>query len=130
MGYVSHLSCSICGAEYPAKSVMNLCPHDGRPLQVVIDLERLKAEYGADGWWNPARRDLWRFGGLLPLNVDDPADRAHIVTLGEGCTPCLPYASSPGGSSWGAVSKSRTKGSPTPASVPIPRSRSRIGAWP
>jgi threonine synthase len=91
MGYVSHLSCSVCGANYPAKSVMNLCQHDGRPLQVVIDLTRLKAEVGADGWWHPERRDLWRFGGLLPLNVDDPADRPDIVTLGEGCTPCLPY---------------------------------------
>ena len=28
----------------------------------------------------------------MPLDVDDPADRPHIVTLGEGCTPCLPYA--------------------------------------
>ena len=92
MGYVSHLSCSVCGATYPAKSVMNLCQQDGRPLQMVIDLKRLKAEVGADGWWNPQRRDLWRFGGLLPLSVDDPADRAAIVTLGEGCTPCLPYA--------------------------------------
>jgi threonine synthase len=91
MGYVSHLSCSTCGADYPARSVMNLCRHDGRPLQVVIDLKRLAAERGADGWWNPARRDLWRFGGLLPLDVNDPADRPHIVTLGEGHTPCLPY---------------------------------------
>jgi threonine synthase len=71
---------------------MNLCPHDGRPLQVVIDLERLKAGRGSDGWWNPGRSDLWRFGGLLPLDIDDDADRAHIVALGEGCTPCLPYA--------------------------------------
>ncbi len=91
MGYVSHLSCSTCGASYPAKSVMNLCLHDGRPLRVNIDLQRLKAEHGADGWWRPTRLDLWRFGGLLPLDVDDPADRPHIVTLGEGCTPCLPY---------------------------------------
>ncbi len=91
MGYFSHLSCSNCGAEYPPTSVMNLCQRDGRPLQVVIDLKRLRAEKGADGWWNPKRRDLWRFGGLLPLDIDDPADRPHIVTLGEGCTPCLPY---------------------------------------
>jgi threonine synthase len=92
MGFVSHLSCSTCGATYPAGQVVNLCPQDGRPLQVVIDLERLKAKHGPDGWWNPERTDLWRFGGLLPLNIDDPADRPHIVTLGEGCTPCLPYS--------------------------------------
>jgi threonine synthase len=92
MSYVSHLACSVCGAEYPADRVMNLCERDGRPIQVVINLERLRAERGRDGWWAPARRDMWRFGGLLPLDTDDPGDRAHIVTLGEGCTPCRAYA--------------------------------------
>jgi threonine synthase len=92
MGYVSHLACSVCGTEYPAGRIMNLCQHDDRPLQVMMDLERLKAEHGRDGWWTSQRPDLWRFGGLLPLNVDDPSERRHIVTLGEGCTPCLPYA--------------------------------------
>jgi threonine synthase len=70
---------------------MNLCERDGRPLQVVLDLERLKAERGRDGWWSPSRRDLWRFGGLLPLDVNDPEDRRHITTLGEGFTPCRAY---------------------------------------
>jgi len=92
VAYVSHLACTVCGAEYPAGRVMNLCPHDGRPLQIVMDLEKLKAQRGPDGWWNSQRNDLWRFGGLLPLDVDDAADRRHIVSLGEGCTPCLPYA--------------------------------------
>jgi threonine synthase len=91
MGYVAHLSCSVCRAEYPAGSIINLCLRDGRPLQAVIDLKRLKAEHGADGWWNPARHDMWRFGGLLPLNVEDPTDRSYIVTRGEGYTPSLPY---------------------------------------
>jgi threonine synthase len=71
---------------------MNVCERDGRPLQVVLDLERLKAKRGRDGWWSPARRDMWRFGGLLPLDVDDPEDRRHVITQGEGCTPCRPYA--------------------------------------
>jgi threonine synthase len=71
---------------------MNLCEKDGRPVQVVLDLDRLKAERGRDGWWDPARKDLWRFGGLLPLDVTDPADRPHVVSLGEGNTPCLTYA--------------------------------------
>jgi threonine synthase len=91
MSYVSHLSCTVCNAQYPADCVMNLCKRDGRPLQMVIDLDRLKAERGSDGWWNPDRNDLWRFGGLLPLDVEDPGDRRHIVTRGEGHTPCLPY---------------------------------------
>jgi threonine synthase len=92
MCYVSHLACSVCGATYAADAVMNLCPRDGRPVQMVLDLERLAAERGKDGWWDPARRDLWRFGGLLPMDINDAADARHIVSLGEGGTPSLPYA--------------------------------------
>jgi threonine synthase len=70
---------------------MNLCDRDGRPVYISLDLERLKAEYGRDGWWQPARRDMWRFGGLLPLDVCNAADRRHIVTRGEGATACRAY---------------------------------------
>lgn len=91
MRYVSHLACSTCNATYPADRVMNLCERDGRPVQVVLDLERLRAERGPDGGWDPRRRDLWRFGGLLPLDIHDPDDRRAIVSLGEGHTPELPY---------------------------------------
>ena len=92
MRYVSHLACSVCGSTFPADRTMNLCPRDGRPVQVVIDLARLGFEQGRDGWWNPSRRDLWRFGGLLPLDVNDPEDSRWVVSLGEGFTPSLPYA--------------------------------------
>jgi threonine synthase len=92
MSYVSHLECTACGANYSAGRVMNLCERDGRPVQVVLDLERLRAAHGRDGWWQPARRDMWRFGGLLPLDPSDPDDRRHLVTRGEGCTLCRVYA--------------------------------------
>ncbi|WP_169977068.1 threonine synthase [Tautonia rosea] len=91
MRYVSHLACTVCGATYPPDRVMNLCERDGRPVQVVLDLDRLRADHGPDRFWNPERRDLWRFGGLLPLDVTDPDDRRHVVTLGEGATPSLTY---------------------------------------
>jgi len=91
VGYVSHLACSVCGAEYPASRAMNLCPHDGRPVQMVLDLERLQAERGRDGGWTPERPDLWRFGGLLPLDVNDTEDRRYVTSLGEGCTPSRSY---------------------------------------
>ena len=91
MSYFAHLACTICNAQYPKDRVMNLCERDGRPLQVVLDLERLASERGRDGWWNPDRRNLWRFGGLLPLDYDSTADRSHITTLGEGHTPSVPY---------------------------------------
>lgn len=91
MRYVSHLACPSCGATYPADRPMNLCPRDERPVRIAMDLDRLRAERGPDGWWDPSRRDLWRFGGLLPLDPADPDDRRRIVTLGEGFTPEVPY---------------------------------------
>ena len=75
MRYVSHLACSVCGASYPADRPMNLCPVDDRPVQMHLDLDRLRAERGAAGWYRPDRKSLWRFGGLLPLDPDDPDDR-------------------------------------------------------
>jgi threonine synthase len=91
MRSVSHLACSVCGATYPADRPMNLCERDGRPVQVALDLDRIRAERGPEGGYNPARRDLWRFGALLPLDVADPDDARHIVSLGEGFTPSVPY---------------------------------------
>jgi threonine synthase len=70
---------------------MGLCPIDGRRVEVVLDLSRLKAEQGVDGWWCSEGRNMWRFGGLLPLDSSDPNDRTRIVTLGEGSTPCRPH---------------------------------------
>ena len=92
---IACLKCTACGTEYPADRLMNLCPADGRPVEVVMDLERLCAEQPDLGWYHPERRDMWRFGGLLPLDIAEPEDRRHIVTLGEGCTPCLDYRDHP-----------------------------------
>ena len=74
---------------------MNLDPLDGRPVEMVLDLERLAAERPAAAWYDPRRQDLWRFGALLALDIADPNDARHIVTLGEGCTPLLDYAHHP-----------------------------------
>ena len=74
---------------------MNLDPVDGRPVEMVIDLDRLNRERPDLGWYRPQRRDLWRFGGLLGLDIDDPANAACITSGGEGCTPLLDYAHYP-----------------------------------
>ncbi len=95
VSYASHLECTACGRRYPFDQVMNLCPEDQRPVQIVLDLERLAAERPDAAWHRPGRRDLWRFGGLLALDIDDPADARHIVSLGEGCTPLLDYGRYP-----------------------------------
>ena len=88
---IACLKCTDCGAEYPADTLMNLCPRDQRPIEIIIDLERLLATYPDSGWYQPGRQDMWRFGALLPLDIANPDERPYIVTLGEGCTPLLDY---------------------------------------
>ncbi len=92
MSFASYLYCQDCGWTGSLDEIVNLCPVDGRPLRVALDLDRLTALRGRDGWWRPERRSLWRFGGLLPLDWDDPGDRAWIVSQGEGATPLMRYA--------------------------------------
>jgi threonine synthase len=74
---------------------MGLCPVDGRPLEMVIDIERLRRERPDASWYRPERRSMWRFGALLALDPDDVCDAAHIVSLGEGATPLLDYSDHP-----------------------------------
>lgn len=91
MSYAAHLECTFCGKHYPANQLMNLCPDDQRPVQIILDLERLAAERPELGWYSPERPNLWRFGGLLALDHDDPDDQRHILSLGEGYTPELDF---------------------------------------
>lgn len=92
MRYASHLFSPSSGATYPRDRIMNLCERDGRPVQIAMDLDRLRVERGPQGFWDPSRRDLWRFGGLLPLDITDPEDARQIVPLGEGYTPEIRHA--------------------------------------
>ena len=89
---MSHVRCLrglASGIEYPADALMNLDPADGRPVEMVLDLQRLAAERPNASWYDPTRRDMWRFGALMALDIGDPVDARHIVALGEGCTPLL-----------------------------------------
>ncbi|GAA4867640.1 threonine synthase [Luteimonas vadosa] len=95
MSYVRCLRGIGSGVEYPADVPMNLDPVDGRPVQMVLDLERLAAEKPGAAWYHPGRRDMWRFGALMALDIDDPDDARHIVALGEGYRPLLDYRSHP-----------------------------------
>jgi threonine synthase len=91
MNLISHLRCARCGTKYAAETVMNLCPVDNSPVEVIMDLERLVAEQPDLSWYHPQRKDMWRFGGLLPLDVANPDHVPHIFSLGEGYTPLLDY---------------------------------------
>ncbi|MGH8086213.1 MAG: threonine synthase [Lysobacter sp.] len=95
MSYVRCLRGLVSGVEYSADLPMNLDPVDGRPVEMVLDLDRLRAEQPDAGWYRPQRRDMWRFGALMALDANDPGDAGHIVALGEGATPLLDYAHHP-----------------------------------
>lgn len=92
MGYVKCLRGIGSGAEYPPETIMNLCPEDNRPVEIVIDIERLKTEQPDLEWYHPERPNMWRFGALLPLDIDTAADRQYITSLEEGATPTFDYA--------------------------------------
>ena len=95
MSYVRCLRGLGSGVEYSADIPLNLDPVDSRPVEMVIDIERLAAEQPNAAWFNPKRQDIWRFGGLMALDINNSDDARHIVPLGEGCTPLLDYADHP-----------------------------------
>jgi len=74
---------------------MNTCPVDGRPVTIRYDLEALRSDQPIPPWYQHDRDDMWRFGGLLPLDSGDPADQPDIVSLGAGATPLLDYPEHP-----------------------------------
>src|SRR5690606_9853785 len=56
MSYVRCLRGLGSGIEYPADVPMNLDPVDGRPVEMVLDLERLAVERPDAAWYDPSRR--------------------------------------------------------------------------
>ena len=114
MSFVSHLRGIGSGAIYAADAVMNLCPVDGRPVEIVLDIDRLRAERPEASWYLPARRDMWRFGGLLPLDAAVPGEAARIVSLGEGATPLLDGSAWPLAGRGGFGLQIKEEGRPVP----------------
>jgi len=95
MSYVRCLEGLKSGATYAPDTVMNTCPVDGRPVTIRYNLDALRSDQPVPPWYRPERNDLWRFGGLLPLDCGDPADEPHIVSLGAGTTPVRDYPEHP-----------------------------------
>ena len=114
MSYVRCLRGLGSGVEYPHDVPMNLDPVDGRPVEMVLDLERLAHDKPDAGWYTPGRRDMWRFGALMALDVGEPGDARHIVALGEGRTPVLPYADHPVAAAAGLHLGVKEEGRPQP----------------
>jgi threonine synthase len=80
--FVSHLESALDGSRFGADRVLTF--HQGRPLWVRYDLDRVREAFGPDKLGNRVN-SLWRYRELLPL----PAS-AEPVTLGEGLSPLLP----------------------------------------
>lgn len=95
MSHVRSLEGIGSGEEYSPDQLMSTCPADERPLAIRYDLDSLRSDQPIPPWYRPNRGDMWRFGGLLPLDPNDPEDREHIVSLKEGDTPEMSYTDHP-----------------------------------
>jgi threonine synthase len=80
---VTHLECALCGLQYEAHRLLNLCTACGKPLLVRYDLSRSKTTLTKESLAT-RRPDLWRYREVLPVESDE-----NIVSLGEGWTPLL-----------------------------------------
>jgi len=78
---ISHLQCSLCQKHYPKDKIINLCPDDNRPLEIIYDVKAIKKQ---NNWYHPEVKSLWRFSGLLPISE-------KFMDFGEGYTPLLNY---------------------------------------
>lgn len=83
MNFLSHLECSLCGEQYEADKIWNLCPHCKKPLLVRYDLEAAARDFPREKLAGP-EPGLWRYYPLLP--VRRPENRLY---LGEGWTPLI-----------------------------------------
>lgn len=97
MALLSYLECLGCKARYPADRPMQLCPVDGRPVQMKLDFGAAASTAAPDrsgesggraraAWPVVERPDLWRYGALLPLDPARAEDARCIVPIGGGWT--------------------------------------------
>jgi threonine synthase len=89
MSYIKNLTCSGCKKVYPFDELINLCLDCGRPLEIILDLQKLKSEQPNKQWYHPEINSMWRFGALLALDKTNADDAQYIMDLGEGNTPLI-----------------------------------------
>ncbi|MEE4246231.1 MAG: threonine synthase [Kangiellaceae bacterium] len=90
MSFIKYQQCTWCNKQYPANHLMNLCPDDNRPVEIIIDVDAVKSNFPNNQWYHSELKSLWRFGAMLPLDINNPKDKQSIITLGEGYTPEIP----------------------------------------
>jgi threonine synthase len=79
--YVMHLESALDGTKFDPRQVQNT--HQGRPLWVRLDLERIRRDVRRDDFVKRPP-SLWRYRELLPLPLEE-----EPVSLGEGMTPLV-----------------------------------------
>jgi threonine synthase len=62
--------CHRCGREYPPAEIFYTCPEDGANLDVLLDIERIRAETSPVAISASPEASIWRYEPLLP--VGDP----------------------------------------------------------
>lgn len=77
----THLECSMCGKNYEADQLINMCSDCQRPLLARYDLQKAKATLSADALKSRVPT-LWRYEEVLPIR-----QRNKMLSLGEGWTP-------------------------------------------
>ncbi|GAA0859678.1 threonine synthase [Aliiglaciecola litoralis] len=87
MNYISCFECVECKTQYPSDQAMNLCPKDGRPVQMRLDIDNIAQDYPQLSWYDQAQKSMWRFGPLMPFDIHKYPDK--ICSLGEGNTPLV-----------------------------------------
>jgi threonine synthase len=73
----------LCGEEFPADQLWNLCPSCSRPLLACYDLRSVRQSH-PDSVIAQDVPNLWRYRPLLPVR-----DATYALTLGEGFTPLV-----------------------------------------
>lgn len=86
MGYLHHLECTACGAQFSPDRPRTVCERCGKVLYPRYDLDRARSEVRREELTGRSPT-MWRYLELMPVN-----DPANIVTLGEGMTPLLPLS--------------------------------------
>ena len=82
MSTLNHLECSLCGKQYEAGQLLNLCDCGG-PLLARYNLDEARRSWNR-AWIPNGPASMWRYSPLLPVRK-----RGSLVSLGEGFTPLI-----------------------------------------
>ncbi|MGD9049766.1 MAG: pyridoxal-phosphate dependent enzyme, partial [Anaerolineae bacterium] len=83
MSFLTHLECGLCGTEYDADCLWNLCPECSRPLLARYNLQVARQALTREEIGERAPT-LWRYRELLPVR-----EPRFVLCLGEGWTPLV-----------------------------------------